>query len=247
MTINPGYALHIVTDRTVNAGTGAGAVAVPETAVVNGSVTVSDSSFLYFDCSILPSELQEHPLLAVKGMEDIADSGRLNLNGDILVRFGGYDFGETDTVDKKYYLATTESGIYVDGALGGFQTRTISIGNGWFGIIKVSGDNMNLVMTVTNTPIRTWYNGENRSEGNTWPPRTTSGLPMNCPKGRGPTATTGWRAWTKIWALTAFTGIPTMWPSARKEPGKQEWWKGRKERITTWCSSGGKCAPPPSA
>ena len=165
MTINPGYALHIVTDRTVNAGTGAGAVAVPETAVVNGSVTVSDSSFLYFDCSILPSELQEHPLLAVKGLEDIADSGRLNLNGDILVRFGGYDFGEADTVDKKYYLATTESGIYVDGALGGFQTRTISIGNGWFGIIKVSGDNMNLVMTVTNTPIRTWYNGENRSEG----------------------------------------------------------------------------------
>lgn len=81
------------------------------------------------------------------------------------MRFGGYDFGETDTVDKKYYLATTESGIYVDGALGGFQTRTISIGNGWFGIIKVSGDNMNLVMTVTNTPIRTWYNGENRSEG----------------------------------------------------------------------------------
>lgn len=67
MTINPGYALHIVTDRTVNAGTEAGAVAVPETAVVNGSVTVSDSSFLYFDCSILPSELQEASLLAVKG------------------------------------------------------------------------------------------------------------------------------------------------------------------------------------
>ena len=75
--------------------------------------------------------------------------------GDILVRFGGYDFREADTDDKKYYMATTESGIYVAGALGGFQTRTISIGNGWFGIIKVSGDNMNLVMTVTNTPIRT--------------------------------------------------------------------------------------------
>ena len=165
MTINPGYALHIVTDKAVSVNTGNGTVPAPETAVVNGSVTVSDTSFLYFDCSILPSELEEHPLLAVKGLEGMADSGRLNLDGDILVRFGGYDFGGTNTIDKKYYLATTENGIYVDGALGGFQTRTISVGNGWFGIIKISEDNMNLVMTVTNTPIRTWYNGENRSEG----------------------------------------------------------------------------------
>lgn len=165
MTINSGYALHIVTDKTVNAETGTGSNPIPETAVVNGSVTVSDSSFLYFDCSLLPSELQEHPLLAIRALEGIAESGRLNLNGDILVRFGGYDFGETNTVDKKYYLAATDSGIYVDGVLGGFQTRTISVGNGWFGIIKISEDNRNLIMTVTNTPIRTWYNGENRSDG----------------------------------------------------------------------------------
>lgn len=165
MTINPGYALHIVTDKAVSVNTGNGTVQTPETAVVNGSVTVSGTSFLYFDCSILPSELGEHPLLAIKGLDGMADSGRLNLDGDILVRFDGYDFGNTNTVDKKYYLATTENGIYVDGTLGGFQTRTISVGNGWFGIIKISEDNMNLVMTVTNTPIRTWYNGENRSEG----------------------------------------------------------------------------------
>lgn len=165
MTINPGYALHIVTDKAVSVNTGNGTVTAPETAVLNGSVTVSGTSFLYFDCNILPSELEEHPLLAVRGLEGMADSGRLNLDGDILVRFDGYDFGETNTLDKKYYLATTENGIYVDGMLGGFQTRTISVGNGWFGIIKISQDNMNLVMTVTNTPIRTWYNGENRSEG----------------------------------------------------------------------------------
>lgn len=165
MTINPGYALHIVTDKAVSVNTGNGTVQAPETAVVNGSVTISGTSFLYFDCSILPSELEGHPLLAIKGLEGLADSGRLNLDGDILVRFDGYDFGNTNTVDKKYYLATTENGIYVDGTLGGFQTRTISVGNGWFGIIKISEDNMNLVMTVTNTPIRTWYNGENRSEG----------------------------------------------------------------------------------
>lgn len=162
MTINPGYALHVVTNNTVNVNTPDGSMVAPETAVVYGSVAVSGTSYLDFDCRVVPSGWQEHPLLSIKGLEGIANSGRLNLDGDILVHFGGYDFGETDTIDRKYYLATTENGIYVNGALGGFQTRTISVGNGWFGIIKLTEDNLNLVMTVTNTPTRTWYNGENR-------------------------------------------------------------------------------------
>ena len=163
MTINPGYALHIVTGNAISVDTADGEKLVPETAVVYGSVTVSDSSYLDFDCSVVPSELEEYPLLSIKRLEGLENSGRLNLDGDILVHFEGYDFGETETVNKKYYLATTENGIYVNGSLGGFLTRTISVGNGWFGIIRLTEDNMNLVMTVTNTPTRTWYNGENRT------------------------------------------------------------------------------------
>ena len=160
MTINSGYALHIVTSASREVAAGDGVIQVPETAVVNGSVSISDSAYLYFDCDILPVEQAEYPLLSITGVEGIADSGRLNLDGDVLVRFSGYNFSGTSTIDKEYYLVTTENGIFVNGSLGGFQTRTISVGGGYFGIIKITEDSMNLEITVTNTPTRTWYNGE---------------------------------------------------------------------------------------
>ena len=152
MTINSGYALHIVTSASREVAAGDGVIQVPETAVVNGSVSISDSAYLYFDCDILPVEQAEYPLLSITGVEGIADSGRLNLDGDVLVRFSGYNFSGTSTIDKEYYLVTTENGIFVNGSLGGFQARTISVGGGYFGIIKITEDSMNLVMTVTNTP-----------------------------------------------------------------------------------------------
>lgn len=56
-------------------------------------------------------EQAEYPLLSITGVEGIADSGRLNLDGDVLVRFSGYNFSGTSTIDKEYYLVTTENGI----------------------------------------------------------------------------------------------------------------------------------------
>ena len=61
MTINSGYALHIVTSASREVAAGDGVIQVPETAVVNGSVSISDSAYLYFDCDILPVEQAEYP------------------------------------------------------------------------------------------------------------------------------------------------------------------------------------------
>lgn len=153
------------------------------------TLDVREADELYFDCDILPVEQAEYPLLSITGVEGIADSGRLNLDGDVLVRFSGYNFSGTSTIDKEYYLVTTENGIFVNGSLGGFQTRTISVGGGYFGIIKITEDSLNLVMTVTNTPTRTWYNGESgendeavAATDNVWYCQYGGGWPGNRPE-----------------------------------------------------------------
>ncbi len=106
---------------------------------------------------------------------------------------------------------------------------------------------MNLVMTVTNTPIRTWYNGENRSEGEYVAATDNVWFANELPEGEGTDRNHWLEGLDKNLGLNGFyrdTYHVAFGAEGAGKTGMVEREEGKDYNVVL---IRGKCAPPPSA
>ena len=159
---------------------------LPQAAVVDGSVTMSSGSGLYFevdkvepwyhkftDGKSLKDYTADNPL--PDGIHGPSENMLLDVNGtldlmsntaDMELRFRGVNFSLTPFSDRLYYLAEADN-ITVGGTGDSsmFSSRLISLGYGYFGLVDTldssnaahnTADKDYLVMSVLGDPRHTW-------------------------------------------------------------------------------------------
>ena len=154
----------------------------PQAAVVEGDVTMESEAALTFVVNgVVPSTTHEYVLLDVNGEFNL-----LNETG-ITINFSGVDFSRVEKFNEQlYYIAEANDIVIGNGGDSSvFQSRIISMGYGYFGVLdtldssRQDGDeskspnkNDYLVIRVHGDPRRTW-------SGKTSVKRNQSGITKN--------------------------------------------------------------------
>ncbi len=159
---------------------------LPQAAIVDGNITMSSGSGLYFEVERV--EPWFHEFTDGKTLSDYTASNPLptgthgpsgnmllDVNGtldlmsntaDMELRFRGVNFSLTPFSDRLYYLAEADNiTVGGDGDSSAFSSRLISLGYGYFGLVDTldssdAAHNTNgkdyLVMSVLGDPRHTW-------------------------------------------------------------------------------------------